>query len=340
MTHTELQTQLEEALKEIAHYKRLSKEGGNIRLRETEELSRLIAKLKETEKALKESEGKFRAISASAHDAIIMMDDDGIITYCNEAAERIFDYTSNEFIGKELHAFLAPQKYYQSFLKELDHFKKTGEGNAVGKTLELSALRRNGSEFPIELSLSSVHMQNRWFAIGILRDITIRKQMEEQLQTMSLTDELTGLYNRRGFFTLAGQQMKVAERTKKNMLLFFADLDKMKHINDTLGHQEGDKALIDIATVLKEAFRESDIIGRMGGDEFAILAIDTADETEEVLIKRLHAILDAYSKPDGKYQLSLSVGIAHYDPETPSTLDELMAQADTLMYDEKRKKQG
>ena len=123
------------------------------------------------------------------------------------------------------------------------------------------------------------------------------------------------------------------------MLLFFADLDKMKQINDTLGHQEGDKALTEIATILKEVFRESDIIGRMGGDEFAILAIDTTDETREVLINRLHNILDNYNRPEGRnYQLSLSIGIAHYDPEKPSSLDELMAQADELMYEEKRRK--
>ena len=156
---------------------------------------------------------------------------------------------------------------------------------------------------------------------------------------MSLTDDLTGLYNRRGFFTLAQQQMKVAERTKKDMLLFFADLDKMKQINDTLGHQEGDKALIEIAAIFKEVFRESDIIGRMGGDEFAILAIDTSDETREVLIHRLHDTLEAYNKlGDKNYQLSLSVGIAHYNPKAPLTLDELMTQADTLMYEEKRGK--
>jgi diguanylate cyclase (GGDEF)-like protein len=114
----------------------------------------------------------------------------------------------------------------------------------------------------------------------------------------------------------------------------------MKQVNDTLGHQEGDKALIEIATILKEVFRESDIIGRIGGDEFAVLAIDTTDETREVLIMRLHNTLDDYNRPEGRnYQLSLSTGIAHYDPEKPSTLDELMAQADELMYEEKGKLQ-
>jgi len=428
---------------------------------ETKDLER-----EQVEKALVESEEKFRSISASAKDSIIMMDSDGLITYWNEAAEKIFGYSSGEAIGKDLHTFIAPQRYYRSFIKGLDYFKKTGRGNAVGKTLELSALRKDGSEFPIELSLSSVYLENRWSAIGIMRDITEqkhaekrlqeseeryriaiersndavaiaegdcyifvnqkfldifgyekpedvvgksrfmivhpddrqivmerslkrqageqvppkyefkgiakngavlyievstaivtysgktvlliylrdtteRRHMEERLQTMSLTDELTGLYNRRGFIALSEQQLKIAERTKKNMLLFFADLDKMKQINDTLGHQEGDKALIEVAATLKQAFRESDIIGRMGGDEFAVLAIDTTDKTGEVLMERLHDCLDDYNRREGRnYQLSLSTGTAHYDPETPSTLDELVIQADALMYEEKRKGKG
>jgi diguanylate cyclase (GGDEF)-like protein len=156
---------------------------------------------------------------------------------------------------------------------------------------------------------------------------------------MSLTDELTGLYNRRGFMALSAQQLKIAERTKKGLLLAFVDLDKMKQINDTLGHQVGDTALVEIATILKEAFRESDIIGRMGGDEFAILALDINDETGEVLTNRLLNVLNAHNSRAGRsYQLSLSIGIAHFDPEKPSNLDELIAHADTCMYDEKKSK--
>ena len=166
-----------------------------------------------------------------------------------------------------------------------------------------------------------------------------REQLEYKLQTMSITDELTGLYNRRGFFTLAQQQMNLADRSKKDMLLFSADLDNMKQINDTLGHQEGDRALLEIASILKEVFRKSDIICRLGGDEFAVLIIDTTDRTREVLTKRLDTVLETYNRREGrKYQLSMSVGIVQYNPENPSSLDELMAQADVLMYEEKRKK--
>jgi len=171
--------------------------------------------------------------------------------------------------------------------------------------------------------------------------VTEREQLEYKLKTMSITDELTGLYNRRGFFTIATQQMNVAERSKKEMLLFSADLDNMKQINDTFGHQEGDCALIEIASILKEVFRKSDIICRMGGDEFAVLAIDTTNTTREVLMKRLDTILEACNRRQGsKYQLSMSVGVVHYDPGNPSSIDELMAQADVLMYEEKRKKKN
>jgi diguanylate cyclase (GGDEF)-like protein len=171
--------------------------------------------------------------------------------------------------------------------------------------------------------------------------VTEREQLEYKLKAMSITDDLTGLYNRRGFFTVAAQQMNVAERSKKEMLLFSADLDNMKQINDTFGHQEGDCALIEIASILKEVFRKSDIICRMGGDEFAVLAIDTTNTTREVLMKRLDTILEACNRRQGsKYQLSMSVGVVHYDPGNPSSIDELMAQADVLMYEEKRKKKN
>jgi diguanylate cyclase (GGDEF)-like protein/PAS domain S-box-containing protein len=223
-------------------------------------------------------------------------------------------------------------------IKELNPelFEIYGRVALTGKTerfeIDLKPLARH-------LSVSVYSPQKGYF-VAVFDDVTEHKRLNEQLQAMSLTDELTDAYNRRGFITLSEQQLKIAERTRKDMLLFFVDLDRMKQINDTLGHQEGDKALIEIATVLKKVFRESDIIGRIGGDEFAILAIDITNETEEGLMKRLHSSLDSYNTLENrKYQLSLSIGTARYDPEIPSTLDFLMAQADTLMYEEKRKKQ-
>jgi diguanylate cyclase (GGDEF)-like protein len=165
-----------------------------------------------------------------------------------------------------------------------------------------------------------------------------RNQAEEALRTLSLIDELTGLHNRRGFFALAEQQLKIANRMKKEMLLIFADLDHLKWINDTLGHHEGDLALIEAAGILKETFRTSDIIARIGGDEF-VITTEAVETSVNVLITRLLENLDSHNaKGDRRYKLSLSTGITRYEPENPCSIDELLRRADALMYEAKRKK--
>jgi len=165
-----------------------------------------------------------------------------------------------------------------------------------------------------------------------------RNRAEEALRTLSLIDELTGLHNRRGFFALAEQQLNIANRMKKEMLLIFADLDQLKWINDTLGHHEGDLALIEAAGILKETFRKSDIIARIGGDEF-VITTEAVEASVNVLITRLLENLDSYNaKGDRRYKLSLSTGITRYEPENPCSIDELLRRADALMYEAKRKK--
>jgi diguanylate cyclase (GGDEF)-like protein len=161
------------------------------------------------------------------------------------------------------------------------------------------------------------------------------KRTEEELLVLSLNDELTGLYNRRGFFTLAEQKLKAANRIKKGMLLLFADVDDLKVINDTFGHLEGDQALIDTANILKETFRESDIIARIGGDEFVILAIETSDSSAETLNIRLQANIKSHNTNERRYKLSMRVGIVRHDFENRCTIAELLAQADKLMYEQK-----
>jgi diguanylate cyclase (GGDEF)-like protein len=160
-----------------------------------------------------------------------------------------------------------------------------------------------------------------------------------ELRAMSLIDELTGLNNRRGFLFLAQQHMKIANRTKRGMLVLYADLDRMKEINDRLGHREGDQALIDTAAVLKESFREADIIARIGGDEFAVIAIEAGKDSAEILEARLRDNFDARNaRGDRRYTLAISVGIARYDPDSPCSLDELLARADASMYEQKHGK--
>jgi diguanylate cyclase (GGDEF)-like protein len=154
-------------------------------------------------------------------------------------------------------------------------------------------------------------------------------------------DELTGLYNYRGFLTLAQQQVRLACRARSSFLLVFADVDWLKAINDTFGHGAGNRALIQTADVLRQTFRESDILGRVGGDEFAVLAIDADERSAGVILARLHQNLEAQNRrAGGPFTLSLSAGAAAFDPQRGLSLEQLMAEADDAMYAHKRDKKG
>jgi diguanylate cyclase (GGDEF)-like protein/PAS domain S-box-containing protein len=173
--------------------------------------------------------------------------------------------------------------------------------------------------------------------IGFAVDITELKQMEEALRNMALRDQLTELYNRRGFITLAEQQIKAANRTQKPLLLSYIDVDGMKRVNDTLGHEEGDRVLIHTAHILRQTFRESDIIARIGGDEFAVLSLDVTDMNPEIYSTRLRDNIVIFNAlAEHPYKLELSWDTAVYDPQSPVSLDKLLSTADRLMY--KRKK--
>lgn len=164
------------------------------------------------------------------------------------------------------------------------------------------------------------------------------QESEEKFRALSLYDELTGLHNRRGFSFLTEQQFKITNRTKKGMLLLFADVDNVKWINDNLGHQEGDKALIDTANILKTHIRKADMLARFGGDEFVALINDTSEALPEILSTRLKESLQNHNR-EGKnhFKLSFSVGFAHYDPASPCSIEELFDQADKNMYENKQK---
>jgi diguanylate cyclase (GGDEF)-like protein len=175
----------------------------------------------------------------------------------------------------------------------------------------------------------------------VIRYAIERQKTQLRLQNLSLLDELTGLYNRRGFMTLANQQVKLAHRTKNQWAIVFADLDGLKNINDTFGHHEGDRALREVSRLLKVTFRESDIIARIGGDEFAVLALVAPGPGTGAVIRRLQGVLEAFNASNKlSYHISISFGAAIYDPQSPRSVDELLTQADASMYEQKRKKRG
>jgi diguanylate cyclase (GGDEF)-like protein len=181
-------------------------------------------------------------------------------------------------------------------------------------------------------------------ALGPLAAVLVRQrdsqrrvavQQEEQLRALTLTDDLTGVHNRRGFLAVAEQQLKLARRNKRELVLLFVDMDDFKSINDRYGHPEGDAALRTAAQILRGTFRDSDVVARMGGDEFVVLAADTG--SSQAIVDRLARSLDQHNAAATRpYRLSFSVGVARFDPAAPPSIEELLATADAMLYEQKR----
>jgi two-component system, cell cycle response regulator len=162
--------------------------------------------------------------------------------------------------------------------------------------------------------------------------------LQAELGSLALTDELTGLYNRRGFLALAERQLKLGRRSGRGMLLFVMDVDCLKQINDSFGHFEGDRALKSTADALEETFRDSDVVARLGGDEFAVLAVEASGHSEATIKARLFECLKSLSAEDSRYEICLSLGLARFDPRSRTSIRELMAKADQAMYEQKRRR--
>jgi diguanylate cyclase (GGDEF)-like protein/PAS domain S-box-containing protein len=221
-------------------------------------------------------------------------------------------------------------------------------GNDAAAAYEANLLRRDGTTFPVEVRGRSVVFRRQLVRIAVFRDVTERKAHEaelarraERLRELSLRDELTRLYNRRGFVELARQQLLLASRARRALAVFYADLNGMKKINDELGHEMGDRALVAITAILLKAFRTSDIVARLGGDEFAVVAAECDASGVEVASARVRALVDQSNQTSGEpFQLSVSIGAAVYEPSGPADLETLMQRADERMYEVKRARGG
>jgi len=300
-------------------------------------VARDITERERVEKALRESEERYRTIIENIEDGYYEINLAGNLTFCNPSLARILGYAQTELIGMNTKSFMDEQNAREVFLTFNSVYRSGSPAKAFGWEL----IRKDGTTLFVEASVSIIrnpagdHVGLR----GIIRDISDRKRMEDDMREMTLRDQLTGLYNRRGFITLAEQQIKTTNRAKRQMPLAFIDVDDMKWINDTLGHEQGDQALIDTADIFRQTFRESDIMARIGGDEFAVLATDVTEMNPEILSSRLQQNIDSFNaKDDRHYKLSMSWGTAMYDPESPTSLDQLMSAADELMYAQKRAK--
>jgi diguanylate cyclase (GGDEF)-like protein len=175
---------------------------------------------------------------------------------------------------------------------------------------------------------------------NLQKEICDRQAAEAEVRRLSITDELTGIYNRRGFFILAQQQLKQIQRSQIPASLMFIDLDGLKVINDTFGHDVGNAAIVAAANLFKHTFRESDIVARLGGDEFAVL-MQGRNPSSEVIQQRLRTAIARFNQTQKQpFHLSMSVGLQSYDTNQPVSLDQLLNLADMKMYESKRLKKS
>jgi len=248
---------------------------------------------------------------------------------------------------KEYFRFMKPFRTDKPCLKchEQQGYKEGDLRGGISVSIPMEPLRaiertRKGQLFLAHAFLWVFGLAGIGFGTERLRQqVRQREKKEEELRAMAITDQLTGIYNRRGFLTLAGQQIKLSHRTKKGGILLYADLDGMKQINDSLGHEAGDRALIELAAALQKAFRSTDIIARMGGDEFAVLAIDTTEDNIDVYLTRLREWIHSRNNRDNaEFKIAFSVGYSFYDPAKPCSIDALLSSADRQMYEQKKSK--
>lgn len=213
-------------------------------------------------------------------------------------------------------------------------FELGGQDYITKPFQEIEVLMRVKNQLLIKQQYQQLLDQNQ----RLEHEIQERLKAEAEVKQLSLTDELTGLYNRRGFFWLANQQFKIAQRTQIFCCLLFVDLDGLKKINDSLGHEIGDRMIVDTAQILKQAFRDSDLVARLGGDEFVIFMIVGSRNTEE-FYPRLQANIDRFNQEHNySYKLSISVGVTQSVLNENISLEQLIEEADKLMYEHKRAK--
>lgn len=272
------------------------------------------------------------AIIESSDDAIIGATYDGAITSWNKAAETIFGEGIRQTQGKLLTSLVELGVQAEIWAK-IDDARR---GQRV-ENFETICERSDGNLFDAVWTLAPIRdAAGTVTGVSVIaRDITEAKRAQE-LREMAHTDELTGLSNRRRFTLLAERQAAEARQTGKPFTVLFIDLNGLKNINDNLGHQEGDQAIIDAANILRSTFRDSDVLARLGGDEFCVLLPEDSPEDAESPIARLQAMTDIHNMQSNRpYKVGMSVGTARFDPTEPISIEDLIERADAAMYDHK-----
>lgn len=293
-----------------------------------------ITERKMSEEALRASEERFRAMSNACFDALIMIDAEDKILFWSPAAARMFGYTAPEVIGQRLHSLISTPGDKEKADEGMRRFAETGEGPVVGSLQEMTAVHKNGTIFPVERSVASFTSNGQWFAVGMLRDVTQRKETERKLTLLATTDSLTGLFNRRCFLEKASRACKEAARYNSALSLVMLDVDHFKNVNDTYGHAAGDMVLKSLAQLLRSQVRDVDIVGRVGGEEFALAMPQTPLDAGRLMAERLRTAVQETAidiQGDAPVHVTVSLGLTCLRDKS-DTLASLLKRADQAMY--------
>lgn len=296
------------------------------------------------------------AITSSLGEGLYALDHAGRFTMVNPAAERMLGWMEAELLGRRAYdVTVGPAFARVDSVADESPLLASMRSGTVGRDEQANWTRRDGDMFPIAYSVAPIVIDGQVIgAVVVFRDMTevrqaaltvarhaaelarSRSELEQlltEVQARTLKDDLTTLYNRRGFFTLAAQQLKIAKRTGHALSLIFADLDGLKSINDRWGHHAGSQAIITAALILTATFRDSDVIARFGGDEFVVLAMDSHAQDPARVFQRLEAQCALHNRQaNTPYQVSMSIGVAHSTADRPCSLELLLQQADAQMY--------
>ncbi len=301
----------------------------------------MVTRLKRTRDALQRSQHELQAIIQTAIDGIITINERGEIVSFNPAAETIFGYTKEEVLGKSV-KLLMPESERSRYDSDIRSHAETGKDQVLGiGNREVTALRKDGGTFPIEISANEMALPDGRYFVAIVRDISERKKVEEQIRKMAHFDQLTGLANRNLLYDRIRLALAHSKRYKKPLALLFPDLDGFKPVNDAHGHDIGDALLQQIAQRLKGCVREVDTVARVGGDEFVIILNEIGNREHAAGAAR--KILAAIAQPcllSGKTcTVGGSIGIA-MSPGDGRDADTLIKKADDAMYMAKKSGKG
>ncbi|HYQ48691.1 MAG TPA: diguanylate cyclase [Thermodesulfovibrionales bacterium] len=273
---------------------------------------------------------------------LIVDDDSAILEYLHETLTRE-GYHCDEAASGDVAAEMLGNRQFDLLITDIvmpgmGGLELAAQARRLSPSMLIIVMTGYINEFPYDKAIASGasdFIKKPFTPVELLVRIKHVRQ-QERLRVMAVTDELTGLLNRRGFFSLAEQQMKMARRKNSRVYMVYIDIDNMKEINDRLGHQAGDAALTDAACMLKATFRDSDIIGRVGGDEFVVIPVESEETSLEGITARLCKKLEHHNfTTQREYALSLSFGISYYDPADDDSLDNLLMRADKRMLEQK-----